>query len=157
MATQAELIDDHLDRILTEVDDAIALLTGTWSTHRTLLDRASGTAGIFTGTTTFTPADGGLRWDEAGTVFWPHFRGPASRSYSIEGDGSAIAVHFEDGRLLCRLDLSHGRARDDHACAPDTYRVEFAVTSPDTIEYSWDVTGPAKDLLLTTTLTRVTQ
>ena len=34
-------------------------------------------------------------------------------------------------------------------------RVDFTVTSADTVEYSWDVTGPAKDQLLTTVLTRI--
>lgn len=139
---------------VTGIVDAVAFLAGAWSTSRTLLDRASGTAGTFTGTTTFTPDDGSLRWEEKGIVSWPHFHGPASRTYMVEGDGATVAIRFQDGRLLCRLDLTSGRARDDHACAPDTYRVDFTVTSPDTIQYSWDVTGPAKDLLLRTTLTR---
>lgn len=139
----------------TSIEDAVAFLTGTWSTRRSLIDRASGTEGTFTGTTTFTPDEGGLRWNEEGTVTWPHFQGPAFRSYAVVGDGASMSVHFDDGRLLCRLDLSGGRARDDHACSPDTYRVEFVITSPDSIEYSWDVTGPAKDLLLTTALTRL--
>ncbi|MDQ0735879.1 DUF6314 family protein [Arthrobacter agilis] len=141
----------------TGVEDPMAFLAGTWSTERTLLDRAVGTTGTFSGTTLFTPDRGGLRWDEEGTVRWASFQGPASRSYRIDaGDGGdgGLTVTFPDGRVLCRLDLRPGAARDEHHCAPDTYRVDFVITSPVTIEYSWDVTGPAKDHLLRTVLTR---
>jgi hypothetical protein len=136
------------------VDDPLVFLAGRWSIRRHLLDRSSGTEGIFTGTTTFTPDDGGLRWDEEGTVSWPSFRGPASRSYRITAQDTTMVVHFPDGRVLCRLDLRSGRAHDEHWCSPDTYLVDFRIPSYGTIEYSWDVTGPAKDHLLTTTLTR---
>ncbi|WP_104166503.1 DUF6314 family protein [Arthrobacter sp. SX1312] len=139
------------------VHDPIPFLAGTWATERTMLDRAGGATGIFTGTTTFTPDDGGLRWDEQGTASWPHFQGPASRSYRVVADGTTLTVQFVDGRTLCRLDLSRGTARDEHLCSPDTYRVDFAVPSHHMVRYSWDVTGPAKDLLLTTTLRRRVQ
>jgi hypothetical protein len=136
------------------VVDPLAFLAGSWSTRRHLLDRSSGTEGIFTGITTFTPDDDGLRWDEEGTMSWPSFQGPASRSYRVTAQGTTMAIHFPDGRLLCRLDLRSGRAHDEHWCSPDTYLVDFRVPSFGTVEYSWDVTGPAKDHLLTTTLTR---
>ncbi len=137
------------------VPDPLAFLAGAWSTRRRLLDRRSGTTGTFTGITTFTPDDGGLRWDEEGTVHWASFQGPASRSYRIGAEGSGLTVTFPDGRVLCRLDLRSGTARDEHDCSPDTYRVDFTVTAGDAIDYSWDVTGPAKDHLLTTVLTRI--
>ncbi|AUZ87852.1 hypothetical protein CVO76_09575 [Arthrobacter agilis] len=143
------------DSTPSAVGDPLAFLAGSWHTERRLLDRAGGLTGTFTGTTTFTPDDDGLRWEEEGIVAWPQFQGPAVRTYLVRRvrDGSAL-VHFPDGRLLCRLDLTSGRAYDEHACAPDTYRVRFTATSATTVEYSWDVTGPAKDLLLTTVLTR---
>jgi hypothetical protein len=136
------------------VHDPIAFLTGTWTTERTMLDRSSGMTGTFTGTTIFTPDDGGLRWDEEGTASWGSYRGPASRSYRVDAEDVGMVVTFPDGRVLCRLDLSHGHARDEHPCSPDTYRVEFTVPRFDAIDYIWDVTGPAKDLLLTTALMR---
>ena len=136
------------------VGDTLAFLAGRWSTRRELLDRTTGVTGIFTGITAFTPDGDGLRWDEEGTVAWPHFEGPASRSYRISASGAVATVHFVDGRVLCRLDLRSGTSRDEHACPPDTYRVQFTVTSPSTIDYTWDVTGPSKDQLLTTALTR---
>jgi hypothetical protein len=142
-------------RQAVDLEDPLAFLVGSWWTRRDLLDRSSGAAGTFAGTTTFTSDGEGLRWEERGTVSWPHFEGPASRSYAVRAAGPTIALHFPDGRLLCRLDLRTGEARDEHDCAPDTYRVTFRVTAWESIEYSWDVTGPAKDLLLRTMLTRL--
>jgi hypothetical protein len=140
---------------LHAVPDPIGFLLGSWSTRRHLLDRSTNTAGTFAGTTTFTADAGGLHWLEEGRVRWPTFEGPASRSYRIaRGIAAGVEVLFEDGRLLCRLDLTGGRARDQHECTPDTYVVDFTVRSSDSIEYRWDVTGPAKDLLLTTALSR---
>ncbi|MBG6224631.1 hypothetical protein IWX63_001190 [Arthrobacter sp. CAN_A2] len=136
------------------VPDPLTFLAGTWTTERTMLDRAGSATGTFTGTTTFTPDGGGLRWDEEGTACWSSYRGPAFRSYRVDVEDARVVVTFPDGRVLCRLDLGRGHARDEHPCSPDTYRVDFTVTRPGSIEYSWDVTGPAKDLLLTTTLTR---
>lgn len=147
-------MQDHAPPATLPVEDPLAFLTGRWSTQRGLLDRSTGARGTFSGTTIFTPDGGGLLWDEEGTVSWPTFQGPAFRSYRIAAEDDTLAVLFPDDRLLCRLDLRSGRARDEHACTPDTYIVDFRVTSPGTVEYSWDVTGPAKDLLLTTTLTR---
>lgn len=139
---------------LIPVRDPIAFLTGTWTTERTMLDRSSGTTGTFTGATVFTPDGAGLQWDEEGLATWGSYSGPASRSYRIDTEDDGVVVTFPDGRVLCRLDLSRGRASDEHLCNPDTYRVDFAVRHPDSIEYAWDVVGPAKDLLLTTALLR---
>ncbi|WP_434993457.1 DUF6314 family protein [Arthrobacter sp. Ld5] len=141
---------------LVPVHDPLAFLAGAWATERTMLDRSSGTTGTFTGVTVFRPDGDGLGWEEEGTARWASFRGPASRSYRLVAGEAGVVVMFPDGRVLCRLDLRSGTAHDEHLCSPDTYRVEFVVPSPDTVRYSWDVTGPAKDLLLTTTLTRRT-
>jgi hypothetical protein len=43
---------------------------------------------------------------------------------------------------------------DNHWCDPDTYRVAYTWEGPDRFSYSWDVTGPRKDLLLTSHLVR---
>lgn len=149
-----EAVPTSAARMGVPVRNPIAFLTGTWTTERTMLDRSSGTAGTFTGTTTFTPDGAGLRWDEEGLANWASYRGPATRSYRIDAEEAGVVVTFPDGRVLCRLDLSHGHARDEHPCSPDTYRVDFTVRHPDSIDYTWDVVGPAKDLLLTTALIR---
>lgn len=133
----------------------LCFLSGSWGTDRHLLDRASGAEGRFTGTTVFTLDDGGLHWEEQGTVVWPSFRGPAARTYRVTSDSAEmLTVRFPDGRVLCTLDLRNATAQDEHLCGADTYSMAFTVPSPTTVQYSWDITGPAKDLLLTTVLTR---
>ena len=82
--------------------DLRAYLLGSWSVERTLLDRAAGTRGSFTGVVQFTGNDdGGLRLREEGTVSWtPHaadpFTGPASREYLLRPGDSPDC----DGRVL---------------------------------------------------------
>ncbi|MFC3301107.1 DUF6314 family protein [Arthrobacter agilis] len=82
------------------ITDPLGFLAGSWTAQRRLLDRAAGVAGTFAGTTTFTPDhEEGLQWAEQGTVRWPSFEGPASRSYRVlRTTGAAIEVRFEDGR-----------------------------------------------------------
>jgi hypothetical protein len=152
------------------VHDLRSYLLGTWRIRRSLLNRADAAVGSFTGTVTFRPvADGGpgLSWREEGTVHWPGvrssvgrsvppFTGPANRQYLIVPGGSSATweVLFEDGRPFHRLGLAAGSWRDEHWCSPDTYRVQYTALSQDRLRYEWDVTGPAKDHLLTTELTR---
>ncbi|TDK25603.1 hypothetical protein E2F48_10175 [Arthrobacter crusticola] len=152
------------------VPDLRSYLLGAWRVRRSLLNRADATVGTFTGTLTFRPVpDGGpgLFWHEEGTVHWPGvrpstgravapFTGPASRRYLLVPGGPAAPweVLFEDGRPFHRLGLTTGSWRDEHWCSPDTYRVEYTALAQDRLNYEWDVTGPAKDQLLTTELTR---
>ena len=37
---------------------------------------------------------------------------------------------------------------DRHWCDPDTYRVTYSSRAPTQFSYTWDVSGPRKDLLL---------
>ncbi|MBG6216273.1 hypothetical protein IWX75_000717 [Arthrobacter sp. CAN_A6] len=139
------------------VADAAAFLLGTWEAERTLMDNWGGRYGTFTGTTTFTPDDAGcLSWAETGTVSWQDFRGPAFREYLLEAGTvpSSLRVLFPDRRPFHDLDLSTGSCTAEHWCSPDAYRIRFTVRTPDVVEYSWDVQGPAKDQLLTTVLRR---
>ncbi|MBJ2120386.1 hypothetical protein I6N91_05270 [Arthrobacter sp. MSA 4-2] len=152
------------------VPDLRSYLLGTWRVRRSLVNRADSTVGSFTGTLTFRPvSDGGpgLSWREEGTVHWPGvrpsagrpvppFTGPASRQYLLVPGGPAAPweVLFGDGRPFHRLSLTAGSWRDEHWCSPDTYRVEYTALAQDGLKYEWDVTGPAKDQLLTTELTR---
>jgi hypothetical protein len=157
------------------VPDLRSYLLGTWRVRRGLLNRSDGTRGTFTGRAVFTPLPddaASLRWREDGTVSWgvspparhggspsggqPAFTGPASREYLLVpgGAGGLWEVRFEDGRSFHALSLAQGSWAADHWCSPDTYRVRFTVHSEDRLDYEWDVTGPVKDQLLTTELTR---
>lgn len=131
--------------------------SGTWSVDRDLLDRAQGTRGTFTGVVHFVPTpDGGLSLREEGTVRWPAFAGPAFREYLLRPSGrqDALDVFFPDGRPFHRMSFSADANLDRHWCDPDTYRVTYILEGVHSFRYSWDVTGPRKDLLLTSRLNR---
>jgi hypothetical protein len=149
--------------------DLRAYLLGSWTVERILLDRSAGARGTFTGVARFTPLnnDGSLRFREAGTVAWDAvpggpgetpFTGPASREYLLRRTDSpdTMEMLFPDGRPFHRMGFGPQSRHDQHWCDPDTYRVSYACTGPDDFRYQWDVTGPAKDQLLTSVLHRVT-
>jgi hypothetical protein len=148
--------------------DLRAYLRGSWSVHRTLLDRSTGTSGTFTGVVRFTAHDdGGLLWREEGTVRWASlggesvggapFTGPASREYLLQPADTpeVLDVYFPDGRPFHRMGFSGQANHDVHWCDPDTYRVTYRFLGPDECGYRWDVTGPAKDQLLESVLHRL--
>ncbi|NUP74085.1 MAG: hypothetical protein HOQ07_05470 [Sinomonas sp.] len=153
------------------VPDLRAYLRGTWAVERDLLDRASGARGTFAGVVVFEETDDGaaLRQREEGTVRWGTHEGPATREYVWRPSRSpdAMDVFFPDGRFFHTVRLRQpsgsgsgthsGTAPDwqaEHWCDPDDYRVTYTAAGPDELRYTWDVTGPTKDLLLTTVLRR---
>ncbi|MFP3460755.1 DUF6314 family protein [Arthrobacter globiformis] len=141
---------------------------GRWSVERTMLDRAAGTRGTFTGVVILSPDDdGGLRFHEEGTVVWPSvnspagdgetFTGPATRDYLLRPADTpdAMDMLFPDGRPFHRMSFSPEASQDRHWCNPDTYRVTYIRHGEDEFSYTWDVTGPRKDLLLESLLRRL--
>ncbi|WP_440130498.1 DUF6314 family protein [Arthrobacter globiformis] len=136
---------------------------GRWAVERTMLDRAAGTRGTFTGVVIFSPdGDGGLRFHEEGTVVWPAadggtFTGPATRDYLLRPADTpdALDMLFPDGRPFHRMSFSPEASQDRHWCDPDTYRVTYVRHGEDRFSYVWDVTGPRKDLLLESVLRRL--
>ncbi|WP_211879430.1 DUF6314 family protein [Pseudarthrobacter albicanus] len=146
--------------------DLRAYLLGAWSVDRTLLDRATGTRGTFTGVVRFTAVDdgGGLSFHEEGTVRLTAtamdgepFTGPASRNYLFNRTESpdAMDVAFPDGRPFHRMSFRPDASQDQHWCEPDTYRVTYTLHGPDHFSYAWDVRGPGKDQLLESVLRRL--
>jgi hypothetical protein len=132
--------------------------TGLWSIERDLLDRADGTRGTFTGVVRFDSADDdGLVLREEGTMRWPAFTGPATREYLLKATfrPDALDVFFPDGRPFHTMSFTPESNLDQHWCDPDTYRVAYTYGDANNFSYRWDVTGPEKDLLLTSRLARV--
>jgi hypothetical protein len=156
------------------VFDLRAYLLGSWSVDRTMLDRATGSGGTFTGVLRLSGVDGtagemdrhgddgALRFHEEGTISWTSVNGkpftaPASRDYLLRPSDSpdVLDMYFPDGRPFHRMGFSEHSSHDRHWCDPDTYRVSYTMTGPDEFSYSWDVTGPAKDHLIETKLRRL--
>lgn len=142
------------------VPDLRAYLAGAWALERDLLDRASGARGRFTGAVAFEPTDdGGLRQREQGTLRWGAHEGPAEREYVWRpgAHAGAMDVFFPDGRPFHAVDLTGSADDGAHWCSPDDYRVRYEAVAPDELRYTWDVRGPAKDLLLSSVLRRLPQ
>ncbi len=159
--------------------DLAGFLTGTWTAERRIEDRLNGVRGAFTGTLSFTrqgsdqqgsetttpaarpddPADlgapirllareeGRLSMERADPV-------PVYRNHVWETEGSSAEVFFEDGRLFHPLDLSSGADAPAHWCSPDEYEGQVEALSSSEMRWTWRVTGPRKDLVLETRLTR---
>lgn len=142
------------------VADALLYLAGSWRAERTVRDLAGAddaAEGTFTGTTTFSPLDGGgLLHHESGTFVWQGVARPAERTLRfLPGTAPGTAdVRFADGRPFHDLDLTSGRWVADHPCAADLYRGEFTVLDADRWRTVWRVAGPTKDLALTTDYAR---
>jgi hypothetical protein len=145
--------------------DLRAYLLGSWSVDRTLWDRTADTHGTFTGVAMFIEMDdGALRFHEQGTVRWATpggepFFGPAQRTYILRSSDTpdALEVYFADRRPFHRMSFLTADASENHWCDPDTYRVEYSLVSQDEYRYSWNVSGPAKNLLLESVLHRTVE
>lgn len=150
--------DFGLRAYLLGLSPARPAVAGKWSVERQLLDRAAGTRGTFSGVVHFVPTDdGGLVFREEGTIRWPTFAGPASRKYLLKPADrvDTLDVCFDDGRPFHRMSFTPEANLDTHWCDPDTYHVDYSYEGPDAFGYTWDVSGPRKDLLLTSALRRL--
>lgn len=133
-------------------------LAGPWTIQRTLRDLTAGASGTFTGTATFTENDdGGLLHSERGTLLWAGGT-PVAASRVLNWhpgpNATSMEIYFSDGRFFHSLDLTAGTDHPTHPCAPDFYQGTFVIEGCDNWTYSWQITGPHKNLLLTTHLTR---
>jgi hypothetical protein len=133
----------------------IERLRGRWSIERRLHDRRSGRRGTFAGTADFAPDGDRLRWSERGRLSFGTRDGPAGRELSIAPAGDGWLVAFADGRPFHALDLATGACAVEHRCGGDRYDGAYRLTGPDTLEVDWRVTGPRKDLEISTTYRRI--
>lgn len=143
-----------------EIADTLDFLLGRWAIARFVTDHRSGTEGRFEGSLTIAlaPSDQGTRasYDEAGTMYFGGHEGPASRRLElVRLDNSVVMLHFTDGKPFVDLDLRRGRWTSTHPCRADHYEFFTGVRSPDEVEESWKVRGPAQDYDAVATLRRI--
>jgi Family of unknown function (DUF6314) len=138
------------------VPDLACFLSGRWHICRRIIDQRSGVTGRFMGTAIFTPAPGGLRYDEWGILIYGLFREEAGQTYQFAiGPHSGVAeVHFADGRHFHTCDLLFGLAHVAHECAPDRYWGRYRVSSHGEWTLVWKVAGPRKRMLIATRYAR---
>ncbi len=136
--------------------DLLSYLRGDWQVARRLTDHRSGTAGEFTGTASFRALGrAGLAYREEGELRFGGHLGPASRDliYLAAADG-ALDVRFGDGRAFYRLEASGGRWTAGHPCGLDHYQVTGELLGAGRYAEHWQVTGPAKNYEIDSTLVR---
>jgi hypothetical protein len=115
----------------------------------------TGHLGRLHGDADFVPDRGGLRFTERGVLVLATTRNEARREYRfvIEND-YRFSVFFADGRFFHRADIASGVALVAHDCAPDLYRGRYRFPHPDRWCLSWRITGPRKDLVISTVFLR---
>jgi hypothetical protein len=138
------------------VPDAAAFLAGKWRIARRVRDLRLGESGSVVGKVCFHPMPGGLSYDEQGVLRFGAYLGEVTARYRfMQTEYGAMSVHFADGRLFHKFDLSSGVAEVAHDCAPDQYLGRYRALGPDSWTLAWRIRGPRKDMLIGTRYARM--
>jgi hypothetical protein len=127
-------------------------LTGHWTLSRTIDDRHGREQLSVDGVTDLVLADDGrVRWSESGVLHRRGLDSPVSRVLFVEQRDDGWWVTFDDGR-----DFHPWCAGSEvvHPCGADTYVGRIDVLDTDRWAVEWQVSGPAKDYTMRSTLTR---
>jgi hypothetical protein len=129
-------------------------LLGTWTFSRVVDDRLAGERRDVEGSSTLElVSPGRVRWSEEGTMTWAGQAVPVSRTLWVERDDAGWTVRFSDGRPFHPWAVG---TWVDHPCHPDHYRGLVEVEDEPVSRWSvrWQASGPQKDYLMTTVLSR---
>lgn len=130
-------------------------LNGSWSVARTIHDRRTDSRTPWSGTASFSPDDDALLYLENGTLTLDGNTLATSRSYIYKPQNAQnMDVFFDDGRPFHDLNLEQGTWHPRHLCGDDVYNGEFHVVDDNTLTIVWNITGPHKDIRITSTLRR---
>jgi hypothetical protein len=144
--------------------DTLAFLLGNWELRRSIEDHRTGISGLLEGQATLVDAGSGgtslvcerARYEESGELYLGTRVARASRSLLYERLGDAsVMLYFADGSPFVDLNLQSGEWRTAHQCGDDLYELVTSVCSDTVVHERWRVTGPSKDYVAVTTLTRV--
>ena len=130
-----------------------AEFAGVWTIDRDLSDLRSGDTGHFTGQLIVAAEGAGYDWRESGMLTWGDYTGRAERQLCLRPHDGTWWMCFADGRLFHPWRFGEQVV---HPCAADVYlgRIECEPDAPDRFTITWDVTGPAKRLLIVSRMTR---
>jgi hypothetical protein len=140
------------------VDDVGSYLLGTWRVSRDIEGEQAPSAGFFGGTATFVFDGTAVQWIEQGELEIVGNRGTAGRLLRVVVDPTrrfAADVYYDDGRYFHPIDISAGVSTFSYDCAPDFYRGQLTVESPDEWRLAWDIEGPTKRYTITSIYRRV--
>ncbi|MEJ6388996.1 DUF6314 family protein [Gymnodinialimonas ulvae] len=129
-------------------------LEGRWRLDRVIADARAGVTGRLEGAANWHRDAHGLIQEEAGTLHYGDgLPMQATRRYLWRAAGDAIEVFFDDGRPFHTLPPPGVEAV--HQCPPDLYRVSYTFDLPQSFTQVWQVTGPRKDMVLSSRFTRL--
>lgn len=101
------------------------------------------------------PTAEGLTYCEEGTHDTGTRSLTAARRYRYVIGNNHVEVLFEDGRLFHSFVLAQDPWHVNHVCANDEYAGTFTKLGANSWQAEWDVHGPEKDYLSTTTYRRI--
>lgn len=131
-------------------------LVGEWRLSRRFVSLDTELTGTAAGVASFRPQPEGLTYHETVDVNYAGRVGPASRTYHYRLTALGCArVHFVDGRFFHTFDLREGRWRVEHLCGDDVYRGGFRVLNTGFWIARWRVSGPRKNLRISTLYERL--
>jgi hypothetical protein len=137
------------------LDGLTSFFAGDWGLVRRIRDLKTHEVGRLRGVARFAPDGGDLRFTERGLLVLRHTRTEARRDsrFVIESPDS-FSVFFADGRFFHRAEIAASRALVVHDCAPDRYCGRYRFYPPDRWVLSWRITGPRKDLVISSIFSR---
>lgn len=136
--------------------DGKCCFAGEWRLIRRMRDLKRREIGRLTGRASFTPdGSGALAFEEQGILTLGAMRTEARRAYRYEMTEAGFRVLFPDGRFFHEATLDDGTALVSHDCAPDLYRGRYRIESGDRWRLSWRITGPRKDLVISSVFSRL--
>jgi len=142
------------DNVAMPVSDLFAFLEGNWQLSRTINDISQNMPGVMSGRVAITrrgdtQGNPALSYREEGELQFGNYRETVHRAYEFSfPEANRALVHFSDGRIFHELDLSSGFCEVEHQCENDVYRGRFQAVDGDVWLSNWDISGPAKDLIL---------
>jgi hypothetical protein len=121
-------------------------LAGRWTLAREISDGAGGLSARFDGSAILAPMDGGLSYDETGTLtLTAGGQFAATRRYLWQIDGAGVRVLFADGKPFHSFTPGQMADPADHLCGADRYRVRYDWSGWPCWRMEVSVTGPRKD------------
>ena len=128
----------------------LAAFAGAWEIDRRIEDLRGGRLGRFAGRARFAPADDGLDYREEGTLVFDGSP-PMTATRALPSGATAAAASSRSASRTAgssSLLRRRARARAEHDCPPDSYRVRYDFARWPRWRAEWRVRGPRKDYAL---------
>lgn len=125
---------------------ALADFRGEWCLDRRVEDHHGTQSGCLSGRARFSPATGGLRYEEEGVLELGSGAKLAARQAHLwHASPPEIVVRFPDGRDFHRFNSESVASEGRHICGADLYLVRYDFADWPRWRVTWTVSGPRKD------------